>query len=366
MLSFQEMVDKLKPQLDLIEATMDSWGKFHPNMETPEHTRCSVFAVEDEALRYELQETFKRTPLKEFLAKSGSTGIAGAAYLIPDALHTKLITASHETDKVPLFAAQVVDGWNGGDLLVDIVVRQTLTTTNTADGGKWTMRPKRFTSGARMPVQTWKTTQATLSPKGFSVHLQIGQDLIEDAQAFDLVEFYTRQAAHQLGQYATDLALADLKAASDGDGTQAAVTAGADTTTTANLLEGIREVGAEFWHPNTLIVTYEAWADAIVSTATAANLNVGAPAAGYDLKFDVLDVVFNNSSELHAGTSSGKMTDCVTLVLDRNAALLCGRKRWMQIENYAHPVNDLSGAVISCRQDCVTLYKDACCKISES
>jgi len=366
MLSFQEMVTKLKPQLKLIEKTMDSWGIFHPDIETPEHTKCTIFAVDDEALRRELQETFAKIPLKEFLAKSGTTGLAGAAYLIPDALHTKLITASKTTDKVPLFAAEVVEDWNGGDLKVDIVVRQTLTTSTTADGGKWTMRPKFFTSGAQMPTQTWKTTQATLSPKSFGVNLQFGADLIEDAQAFDLVEFYTTQAAHQLGRFATDLALADLKAAADGDGTQATVTAGSDQTTLAHLLEGIREVGAEFWHPDTAIITYEAWGDAILTTATAAGIVPGQAPVGYDLKFLNLNVIFSTSSELHAGVSSGKLTDCITLVLDKSAALLCGRKRWMQISNYAHPIQDLNGAVISCRQDCVTLYKDACCKISES
>jgi len=298
--------------------------------------------------------------LREFLAKSGTTGIAGAVYMVPDALHTHLIGASYTSDKVPLFAAEVVNGWNGGDLLVDIAKRQ-------AEGTvfKWTLRPQLTTSGATQPSQTVETVQATLKPIMFSVTPRIGNDLIED-ENFQLVEWHATQAAQQIGQYATDLAIADLKAASDGDGTQASHNAGADTTTSANVLLGVEKLGSEFWNPNTMICTHKAWADAICVTASDASLQFPPPPEGYDAKFQMLDTIFCNSKNLHAAVSSNLMTNCVTIVLDRRAALLCGRKRWMQIENYAEPIRDLSNIVVTCRQDNVTLYKDASCEITET
>jgi len=268
--------------------------------------------------------------------------------------------AVRATDKVPLFSAEVVNGWKGGDLKVDIAVRSSEGTLF-----KWVMHPKVPSSGSGAPTETVETVQATIKPKHFNVAPRITNDLIEDNN-FQLVEWHLTQAAQQLGQYATDLAIADLKAAADGDGTQGTVTAGADTTTTANVTEAIEELGSEFWNPNTMIVTYKAWVDAINVTASHAGITYPLPPEGYDAKFQCLDVIFNNSKNLHAGVTSDKLTNCVTLVLDRTAALLCGRKRWMQIENYSNPVRDLAGAVISCRQDCVTLYKDASNEITEA
>ena len=353
MLSIQETVqkDEVKEQLRLIRKTMDSYGQFHPAL-------ASIYNVESDALRLELRDTLNKIPLREFLAKSGTTGIAGAGYLVPDKLHDTLIAAGYRSDKVPLFAADVVNGWNGGDLKVDIAVRQPEGTIF-----KWSLRPSPFVSGGQMSTETVETVQATLSPVGFSVAPRITSDLIED-ENFGLVEWHFTHAAQQIGQYATDLAIADLKAAADGDGTQCVVAAGAGTTSTAQVVEAMREVGSEFWLPDTLIVTAEAWGDAMY--ATAYHIQTGPLPEGYDLQFQVLDGIMCNSKNLHGGVTAGKMTKCVTLVLDRSAALLCGRKRWMQVEKYADPVRDLAAAVISCRQDCVTLYKDASAELTET
>lgn len=355
--SIQEMVDKCEPQLRQIKRDMSN-GVFHPE-------KSSILDNQKAEVKYKLQVSLGTIPLHEFLAKSGTTGIAGAYYLVPDAMHTHLMGAVRVTDKVPLFAAEVVDGWKGGDLKVDIAVRQ----AEEEDTGhtalfKWVLHPQVPSSGSGTPTQTVETVQATISPKHFNVAPRITNDLIEDNN-FQLVEWHLTQAAQQLGQYATDLAIADLKAASDGTGTQGTVTAGADTTTTAHVTEAIEELGSEFWNPNTMIVTYKAWVDAINVTTSHAGITYPLPPEGYDAKFQCLDVVFNNSKNLHAGITSNKMTNCVTMVLDRTAALLCGRKRWLQIDNYSNPVRDLAGAVISCRQDCVTLYKDAASEITE-
>lgn len=354
--SIQEMVGKCETQIREIKKKMSN-GVFHPE-------QSSIFDNQTSEVKWKLQETLRTIPLHEFLAKSGTTGIAGAYYLVPDAMHTHLMGAVRATDKVPLFSAEVVDGWKGGDLKVDIAIRSSeLSGANPLF--KWVMHPKVPASGSGAPTETVETVQATISPKHFNVAPRITNDLIEDNN-FQLIEWHLTQAAQQLGQYATDLAIADLKAAADGDGTQGTVTAGADTTTTANVTEAIEELGSEFWNPNTMIVTYKAWVDAINVTASHAGITYPLPPEGYDAKFQCLDVIFNNSKNLHAGVATNKMTNCVTLVLDRTAALLCGRKRWMQIENYSNPVRDLAGAVISCRQDCVTLYKDASNEITEA
>jgi hypothetical protein len=38
----------------------------------------------------------------------------------------------------------------------------------------------------------------------------------------------------------------------------------------------------------------------------------------------------------------------------------------MQLENYVDPVRDIAGAVVSCRQDSVSLYKDSICYMKEA
>jgi len=95
MLSIKEIVDKTKTQRSQIEATMDSWGKFHPDIETPEHTKASLTDGLSYADRLEIEESLRAIPLREFLAKSGTTGIAGAAYLVPQALHSHLVGSSY-------------------------------------------------------------------------------------------------------------------------------------------------------------------------------------------------------------------------------------------------------------------------------
>jgi hypothetical protein len=357
MLSIQEMVDKTKTQRREVEALLDSSGSFHPE-------KASILDNQKAADYYALKQSLEKIPLREFLAKSGTAGIAGAIYMIPDKVHSTLVAASYRSDKVPLFSAQVVNGWRGGDLIVDIAVRQSVGGAK-AEGGKWSLHPKRFSSGGKMSEQTVETAKATLAPKSFSVPFTIAEDLIESS-AFDLIQWHIDHGAQQIGQYATDLAIADLKAASDGDGTQCAVTASADSTTSAEVLSAIEELGSELWNPDTLICTHKAWADAICVTASHSGVVLPPPPEGYNAKFQCLDVILNNSSNLYTDVTSGLMTNCISLALDRSAALLCGRKRWMQIEKYANPMSDLAGAVVSCRQDCVTLYKDASCEITEA
>ena len=87
---------------------------------------------------------------------------------------------------------------------------------------------------------------------------------------------------------------------------------------------------------------------------------------GYELKTGRLHTFHSRTVLLATGGAGTAMTDCITMVFDRGSALLTGRKHWLKLENYSHPIEDLSGAVVSARQDSVTLYDDSICKITEA
>lgn len=356
MLSIQEIVDKTQPQLKQIEATMDSWAQFHPDIKTPEKTRCTIFDASKPALNAELKQSLHAIPLKEILV----SGIAGAAYLVPDKLHEELIFYSKQTDICPLIG-RVVSGWQGGNLNVTIVERETYTA-------------KEFVSaGAEIPDSTVESVQATITPKSFAVNAQISNDMLENA-AYDLIEYHISKAAQAIGTKATSLALTVLATATDGVGTlNSALSGDADETkftggTTTDLVTAIRKLGDDKCTPNTIVCTNEVWGHSLGVQAVPAGWTNLAPTEGYTLHMGFMDVLLNNSPELHDSTDDvgATMTNCITLIFDRNNAILTGRKRWLRIDNYANPIEDISGAVISARQDSVTLYNDNIYKITET
>lgn len=352
MLSIQEIVDKTKSQRKQIEETMDAWGHFHPDIETPEHTKASIYEGLSPADSYAIQETLKSIPLREFLAKSGTTGIAGAYYLVPQKVHDELLMYVQDTDKCPQLG-YVVSDWRGGDLIVDIV--------NDA-----TYVAKQFSSGGQIPTETVESVSATLSPLSFAIAPRITNDLIEDAN-FGMVEYHLEKAALAIGRYATSLALAVLNAPPDGWGTlnggasgnsqetkwMAATTTGISECIQANLDDGFIS--------NTIVTTGKAWAKSISET-----LPVGSTFLtvkdGFHHCVNNMDIILHTD----AADIQTAATRHHTLVFDRKNAMLTGRKRWMQISNYADPVKDLAGATITCRQDSITLYKDAVARIIET
>jgi len=360
MLSIQETVQKgqVKEQLAIIEKTMDAFGKFHPNLKSLDHEPIGLFNIKDEALCMQLRETLHTIPLREFLAKSGTTGIAGAIYMVPDKVHDELIYMSKNTDICPLIG-RVVTGWKGGDLKVDIV-------------DDYTYAAKEFSSGGQLRSQTVETVQATITPKSFGVNARITSDMIEDAN-FDIVEFHLQKAASAMGVKATSLALTVLLTGTDGVGTlNSAASGDADETkftdgTNTDLITAFRKLGDDRWVPNTVVCTSEAWGHSLGVQALPTGWSNMPPSEGYNFKINTLDFILNNSPELHASTDveGAAFTDCITLVFDRNNALLTGRKRWLQINNYAEPVRDLAGATITARQDSVSLYDDSIYKITE-
>jgi hypothetical protein len=371
--SIQEMVDKTEVQRRQVEADMDAHGFFDP-AET-----ASILHGQKALIRYRLAESLRAIPMQEFLMKSGTTGVAGATYLIPDKLHDDLVFYAGETDMCPLISAQMVNGWEGGDLKVDIVNDET-----------YIANP--MISGSIASSETAETTQATVTPNSFGINIPIGGDLVED-NPHGLVEWHVRQAAKPIGKLASDYALSVLAAGADGWGTLNSASTG-DTNqtkwiggTTADITDAITAIADDEWIANTIVMMPHVWYHSVRETigrdivpATAGNIwkstpmpVYAGPAAGFDFRMENLDVKLSTSPTLHGGYVRG-VTDapaapptlCVTLVFDRNNALLTGRKRWMRIENYSNPTRIIEGAVVSCRQDSVTLYDDAIYKLTEA
>jgi len=374
MLSIQEIVDKCKDQLREVKRDLGSKGYFDPS-ET-----ASVYNHPSEAVRREVRESLRAMTIEELLMKSGTTGVAGAAYLIPDKLHDDLVFYAGETDMTPLISAYMVNGWQGGDLLVDIGNDHTYLASALPN-----------ISGAQFPDETVETKQATLKPNTFGINIPIGGDLIED-NPHGLVEWHVRQAAKACGRASTDYALGVLAAAADGWGTlNSSVTGDANETkwiggTTADITDAITAVADDEWLANTIVMMPHVWYHSVRETIGVLTNNADdwwkptpmptytTAAQGFDFKIETLDVKLSTSIKLHGGGVRGATgmdaegdppTACVTLIFDRNNALLTGRKRWMRIENYSEPTKIIEGAVVSCRQDSVTLYDDAVYTLTE-
>ena len=95
-----------------------------------------------------------------------------------------------------------------------------------------------------------------------------------------------------------------------------------------------------------------------VATGTATGICALPPNDGYHTRLEPFDVLFSTSDQLHDSTDAedAKFTTCVSLVFDRDSAMLTGRKHWLKLEEYSDPIRDLAGAVVSARQDSVTVY----------
>ena len=358
MISLQETIEKTKPQLKHIREVMDKGKGWHPD-------DASIYTGLGLADKFAVRETLRTVTIRqliEFLGKGTTLG----DYLVADKVHDTLVLAANITDLAPLINAQVINGWEGGDLIV-----------NVTDEAEYV--PHFTVAGAKAPSETQSAVKCTLSPKTFTLNMPIGMDLEEDT-GFALVDHHVEQAAKAVGRLSTDMMLTVLKAGPDGVGTANTEAGAADQTQIDDVITAMEANGRDEFPSNTMILTNEAWQhslyDGQVVGGAAGDYGVTytqfkPPAAGFDFNYMTLDTKWCNSPALHAAmpgtdTPGGAMTNCVTLVFDRKAALLTGRKRWMKLENYFDPVKDLAGAVVSCRQDSVSLYKDACCTITEA
>lgn len=189
-----------------------------------------------------------------------------------------------------------------------------------------------------------------------------------------MIEFHLRQAGREFGEYATNQALTVLKTATDGDGTVNGGASGdADETKftggTIDLTDLHAAILADGFKPSNLILVPHAWYHSIVTTALIAASTYSEPWAynaivdGLPSKMLGCEVTWSNVDTL---TNNQAMTDLVSIMFDKRYALLSGRKRWLRIENYSDPVRDLKGAVVTARQDSVTVYDDSIGVITET
>jgi hypothetical protein len=351
MYSLQEIIAKTGEQCKAVQRHIDETGGY--SFDT-----SNIYMGQKRSVERELRESIRRIPLSHMIREYLIDGLAGADSLIQTKLADVLYMAAHKHDLADLVSVEIINGWEGGDLTVDIVDR-------------YGMRAQRGGSGGSGGSRTPETVQATLSPKLISMPLVAESSMIEDAQV-SLVEWYAREAAMALVGMSNDLLIEVMKAPTDGVGTTTDTATGdADETkytggAATDILQGWAHVGDHQHVAQTMITTPESWENSISQSTTATTMDSVAPVQ-MDPRFDVklsnlnLDVVFNTSDLLHdeADLRDAAFTECYTLIFDRDIAVLTGRKRWLLIENYVDPVADLEGAVVSCRQDSVTLYDDA-------
>ena len=352
MYSIQEMIEKSETQIKSIKHALDS-GSYHPE-------EASIFDGQKASVVRTLQESLRNIPLSEFLGKSGTAGIAGAAYMVPEKVHDLLIMSAKRTDLCELIG-YVVPSWQGGDLVVPIVKDEAL-------------RPRKGSGGGGTATGTKLSSEkATLSPVKFDMALEVDNEMIEDSN-YGLIEWLIRNAGRGMGYLASEMALGVLIAAPDGDGTlNASATGDADETlmtggATADIEDALTGIGDDEFIANTLITTPESWSHSIASDAGAAGYIITEGADGFHARLCELDVFKHTSPQLHDPTDpvGDPMTACINVIFDRYNAILTGRKRWLTIENYSDPIKDLAGAVVSSRQDSVTLYKDAIYVLTET
>jgi len=326
-----------------------------------------------QADRTAIMESVRKIPLPhmihEFIARSGTTGIAGAAYLITTKIYTTLFDSAVGEDRCAWLSINgtiiPADQIGGTTMKVDIL-----------EDDSYVVHP--FASGGQMPTETVKTVQATLDfSTTYGINFRITNDLIEDSQ-FELIDMHVRNAGREMGEFATNLALAVLKTATDGDGTvnggasgdaNETKFTGATTTDLADLDHLIQNDG---YTPNKIVLTHEAWYHSIVTTAFIAASTYSEPWAhdaivnGAAKKMLNCECWYSKNKTLYTLETDGTWDDCVTIMFDDRYALLTGRKRWLRIENYSEPVRDLVGAAITMRQDSVTVYDDSIGVITET
>jgi hypothetical protein len=299
--------------------------------------------------------------VREFIAKSGTAGMQGAAYLIPDKVHQELFTSAVQTDFCAAISRMMLgpDQIPGASVKIDVIVDESY-------------RPYKTSSGGDAPQMHPTTVQATLAPATFSINFSIGNDLIEDSQ-FDLVSLFIQEAGREMGEFASNEALTILGTAPDGDGTLNSGTTGdADETlwdggTTTDIDDAINGITADGMTPTILVTSKNCARHSIINTMGAQYNEAMSQdrffANGFPTALAGMAVIYSNCDY---NTNSKAFTNQITILADKQYGIVTGRKRWLRIENYSEPVMDLVGAVVSARQDSVSLYKDSIFTITET
>jgi hypothetical protein len=354
LLSLQEVLSKTEAQRKTIEEQLDRSGRkggFHPD-------EVSLYDGLGKADFADIRETMNTVPLKrimEFLGKSGTTGIAGAAYLVPDKIYDIMFRSAWMADLTGS-AMKIVDT-PGSTLKVDYAV-----------SGQF--RPKRFGSGGNLPDETLETSQTTITPALWGINTRITNELIEDTQ-WDVVQMHLEEAAKACAMESSAASIGVLVAASTGDGALNTMNTGASSITDFQDIMDAWAANADDGYISDTIVTHPyAVAD------FASDASVSAYASGYHDRavtdppmmtgsFKGMNIYCLTGEAMRGTAVLYSGSKWRTLVYNKAEAALCVRKRWLKIENYSDPVKDLVGSVVTFREGYNTINKDAINLVSE-
>jgi hypothetical protein len=364
LLSLQEVVSKTESQRKIIEDQMDRSGRkggFHPD-------EVSIYNDLGRADIADIRETMNTIPLKvlinaaakdlglkEFLGKSGTTGIAGAAYLVPDKIYDIMFRSAWANDLTGN-ASRVVDT-PGSTLKVDY-----------AKTGQY--RPKRFGSGGSMPDESIETGQLTITPAIWGISTRVTNELIEDSQ-WDVVQMHLEEAAKACAQESSAQFVNTLWSASNGDGTVNSGNTGVTGVTDfADIMTGWAGNAVDGYISDTIITNPYAVADFASDASVTAygssyhDAQVGSPPM-LTGTFKGMNIYTFTGEDAYGANVLYQSSKWCTLVYNKAEAALTVRKRWLKIDNYADPVKDLVGATITFREGYSTINKDAVFKLSE-
>ncbi len=343
MLSIQEMIDHTAKQRQTLESFMDANGYFDPQ-------EASAFTGLKRSISREIYETIRKVSLAEFLSKANTA--VGGQYLVPDFVSAKIYSSLQTRDIVPLISAEV------------ITPKSDTVTVNVG------LQQARLGNGVGKPQDTMNTVKATITLQKISANIAVTNEMVED-QEYGIIDWQLQEAAKALAAKAAHEALTVLKTATDGRGTTVALSAGSATTTPAQVgiaigtvACGAQNIDFPGFTADTMIMTSEAWGDAF--SVTAGNMVYPPQKAGFNAWSMGLDIIRCDDSALHGGFASDRMIACVSPVFSRDFALLTARKSFGRIEKYSKPIEDLAGAVITGRQDSVTMNDDALCALTET
>ena len=363
MLSLQEIQqnDSIKSNLKKTEDFMDTNGYF-------ESRECNIYEGLKRSIQRELAETLKHVNLamllsyvkkesiKEYVTSTtlttGTLGAGGINYLVPTYMTQKLYVAATAQDIAPAVSADVIMDQPGDTLNLTAIVRALTVKGSTGSTGGATIR------GSEVKMERFTSPAIATT------------EMIEDND-YSLIETLTKAAGISMVKQSNDQILAVLKRVTGtlGFGDKTVEAAGADTTTPANVAACAQEVaagaaGIGIYHPNVLVCPPEVWFDAL--TTTTGHPDIHPPRNNqYYAWYSGLDVVQINSLQL--GTvASNKLTNAVSIILEKECGIVTARKNWLRIENYSDPVKDLAGAFISGRQSCGELVDAAIGVLTES
>lgn len=375
--SLQEILDKTVKGRKQVEACMDQTKpSFHPQ-------EASIYKGLKQADKAGIYETLSKVPLRTLVEKlrlteylghsgtltTGSTGTAGAHYLIPDKIYATLFENARNYDITPL-VSNIVET-PGATLKVDCEI----------DGQ---YAPRFIGAGGEAPYETIETAQGTITPRLFVINPAITNEMIEDS-LFDTMEMHIRVAGKAMGEFSTKMCLyppmEDYRLGAGNElykieGSYNAVSTGAATSFfVSDVLEAEGANATDGFTTDVLIIPPHGLQYLLKGEGAGQPYDTEKMMA-WDLKenpvgticgMDVIRCFHMTTSDTpaavqyYAGLYS---TQWNALALNKTYGIQTVRKRWLKIENYSDPIKDLVGAVVSARQGHMVAYADACCVIS--